>query len=85
MAFDGSGNMWITGQGHIGSTNIYVAENATKGFADGNFPAGVPPVSIDGSGNVWLANVEYVGAATPVVTPIAANLSAPYNAPASRP
>ena len=46
---------------------------------------------IDGSGNLWLTNYnapglnEVVGAASPVVTPMAANLRAPYSGPASRP
>ena len=52
-------------------------------------------IAIDGSGNVWVANSngtayghangsvgEYVGAATPVVTPVVANLLSPYGAAA---
>ena len=41
-------------------------------------------IAIDGSGNVWVSNLqgnsltEIVGAATPVVTPIVANLKSPY-------
>lgn len=48
-------------------------------------------MAIDGSGNLWVSCggpsslMEYVGVATPVVTPIVANLLPPYNAPASRP
>ena len=46
-------------------------------------------IAIDGSGNVWVTNygsyngtniTEFVGAAAPVVTPIVANLKAPYGA-----
>ena len=49
-------------------------------------------IGIDGAGNVWMANSdyliygasgsvsEYVGAASPVVTPIVANLLSPYGA-----
>ena len=52
-------------------------------------------IGIDGAGNVWVANSnstvyghaggsvsEYVGAATPVVTPVVANLLSPYGATA---
>ncbi|MGB8031661.1 MAG: hypothetical protein WCF30_18565 [Terracidiphilus sp.] len=41
-------------------------------------------LAIDGSGNVWTSNytlntvTEFVGAASPVVTPIVANLLSPY-------
>ena len=49
-------------------------------------------IAIDGAGNVWFANSnsftgvsELVGIAAPVVTPIVANLIAPYSTHASRP
>jgi len=48
-------------------------------------------LAIDGSGNVWVSCsspssvMQYVGLATPVVTPLVANLMAPYNSPASKP
>jgi hypothetical protein len=48
-------------------------------------------IAIDGSGNVWTADynnsavIKLVGAASPVVTPLAANLITPYSAPASKP
>ena len=48
-------------------------------------------LAIDGSGDVWVSCggpatlMEYVGAATPVVTPLVANLLAPYKAAASKP
>jgi streptogramin lyase len=55
----------------------------------------VPPgdqvydLAVDGSGNLWVAAEdqvdEIVGLATPVVTPVAANLVAPYSAAASKP
>lgn len=50
--------------------------------------------AIDGSGNIWVTHndnntpfalTELVGAATPVVTPLVANLISPYSAPASLP
>jgi sugar lactone lactonase YvrE len=58
-------------------------------------PDGVVGVAVDPSGNVWVANsggennsngtTEFVGLATPVVTPLVANLILPYSAPASKP
>ncbi len=46
-------------------------------------------IAIDGSGNLWMASTgevtEIIGVATPVVTPIAANLVSPYTHPASLP
>jgi hypothetical protein len=53
-------------------------------------------MAIDGSGNIWECSSvnpnaaynrvwEYIGVATPVVTPLAANLAAPYNKAASKP
>ena len=49
-------------------------------------------IAIDCSGNVWTTNAgtvgsltELIGAATPVVTPLVANLITPYSSPASRP
>jgi len=48
-------------------------------------------MAIDGSGNVWVTCgspstvMQFIGLATPVVTPLVANLMAPYNTPASKP
>jgi hypothetical protein len=48
-------------------------------------------LAIDGSGNVWVSCsgpssvMEYIGLATPVVTPLVANLMPPYSQPASKP
>ena len=48
-------------------------------------------IAVDGSGNVWATNSgsntvnEFIGAATPVVTPIVANLAVGSNQPAQRP
>ena len=48
-------------------------------------------LALDSAGDVWMANggsvtvTEFIGASTPVVTPLSANLAAPYGAPASRP
>jgi hypothetical protein len=44
-----------------------------------------------GHPNVWVPNkgansiTEFIGAATPVVTPVVANLITPYTTPASKP
>jgi hypothetical protein len=57
-----------------------------EGYLDNN-----NSIAIDSSGDIWLCDgntntvSEYIGVATPVVTPVAANLLAPYNAPASKP
>lgn len=59
--------------------------DATSGCEDAS------GMAIDGSGNVWVSCgspstvMQYVGLATPVATPLVANLMAPYNAPASKP
>ena len=48
-------------------------------------------LALDSAGDVWMANggsvtvAEFIGASTPVVTPLSANLAAPYGTPASRP
>ena len=78
-------------------TNGGVALSPSGGFTDSHFNQ-MLTIAVDGSGNVWTANSgstsgvivassvsELIGAATPVVTPMAANLSAPYGAPAVRP
>ena len=78
-------------------TNGGVALSPTGGFTDSHFNQ-MLTIAVDGSGNVWTANSgstsgvivassvsELIGAATPVATPMGANLSAPYNAAASRP
>lgn len=69
------------------------------GFTGGGLTA-PKGIAVDGSGNVWVSNfgtntgdsslaagsvTEFVGLATPVVTPLVANLISPYAAPASRP
>jgi secreted PhoX family phosphatase len=60
------------------------AISGSNGFTAGGILNGPNGLAIDGSGNVWVTGgasnnlVEFVGAATPVVTPIAANLVSPY-------
>jgi hypothetical protein len=92
IAIDGSGNAWIAnGNSSVSEFNgSGAAVSGSSGFTGGglNAPTGI---AIDGSGNAWTANyntnsvTEFIGAATPVVTPIAANLITPYSAPASKP
>jgi hypothetical protein len=89
IAIDGSGNVWVT----ILSKNR-VAElsnsgnilSGTGGYAGAGMYQPIL-IAVDGSGNVWIGNSntsvsEFIGAATPVVTPVVANLRAPYGASA---
>jgi hypothetical protein len=50
---------------------------------------GAYSIAVDGSGNVWVAALsqvdEYIGMATPIVTPVVANLLSPYSGPVNRP
>jgi len=91
VASEGAGNVWETNNYYGGGSEISEFSSAGiplsttygyQGGLDGPYSLG-----IDGSGNVWVSNwgggsgnyiTEYVGAATPVVTPIVANLLAPY-------
>jgi len=73
-------------------TSAGVAVTGTTGFFGGvTYPVGLnepADLAIDGSGNIWVSGsgagsadypiVEFVGAAAPVVTPVVANLLAPY-------
>jgi len=88
IAIDGAGNVWIanwTGNdiSEFGSTGTAIASNGYFPVSGFKNPA---HIAIDGSGNVWVTAaygpflVEVVGAASPVVTPLAANLKAPYGA-----
>jgi hypothetical protein len=84
IAIDGADNVWTnSANGIIQLNSSGTAISPSGGYEGGNlnFPIGV---AIDGSGNVWTSNtrsntvVEFVGAATPVVTPIVANLEPAY-------
>jgi len=89
LAMDGADRLWVrnyTAQliEYEGGT---VLSGATGYQLDGRSePANI---AIDGSGNVWSVASDsvqiMVGAATPVVTPLSANLTTPYNKPASMP
>ncbi len=88
LVIDGSGNLWAAnydgnGISELNSTGTALSP-ASTGYEGGGL-AGPGLLAIDGSGNVWVGNpdpentiVEFVGAATPVVTPLVANLLTPY-------
>jgi len=101
LAIDGAGNVWIAnGYSEVqtefnsvvelassGSLNMYIAHpTSARGYLD--LPESIV---VDSTGSVWISDGDtntvtlFVGVATPVVTPLAANLQAPYNAPASKP
>jgi sugar lactone lactonase YvrE len=87
MAIDGSGNLWAYDLGaRLSELNSSgVAVSGSSGYK--NTSLGNPgAIAIDGSGNLWATNetfgannvVEFIGIATPVVTPVVANLITPY-------
>jgi streptogramin lyase len=93
IAIDGSGNSWITNYlgysvSKLSSTGTPLSPSTGYSAAGPTSPNGI---ALDGSGDVWISNsadaslTELIGAATPVVTPLAANLTTPYSAPASKP
>lgn len=80
IAADGANSLWIangTSTGTLSSFTSAGVATTVSGIGSVNTPQGV---AIDGSGNVWTANAgdntltEFVGLASPVVTPLAANL-----------
>jgi len=91
IAIDGAGMVWANLTDASKTTYIFLFDGAgtylsgSKGLGSqwvgsGNTQAGL---AIDGSGNIWLPAAdstltELVGAASPVVTPIVANLLSPY-------
>jgi len=91
IALDGSTALWIaSSNGTLQEFNAAgTLVSGPKGFADG-YTNGFVGLAIDGSGNVWTVRpngingtsygsiTEFVGAATPIVTPMVANLMAPY-------
>ena len=93
IAIDGAGNVWTANQFNSlsefsGSTGA--ALSPPTGYM-GNGIKYPGKIAIDGSGDVWTSDdnnntlIEFIGAAAPVVTPVVANLVAPYGTPASKP
>jgi DNA-binding beta-propeller fold protein YncE len=85
-ACDGAGLVWVA---NLGANLISAFDpsgspiSPSTGYTSPGFD--VPAsIAIDGSGNVWVGNgeagtvTELIGAATPVVTPVVANLLSPY-------
>ena len=97
IAVDGANNAWITNTG----TNVLVelATNGSaisprspaSGYLVPGISGGANNVAVDGAGDVWVPNsagasvTELIGIASPVVTPLAASITAPYTAPSSKP
>lgn len=96
IAIDGAGNVWVANRGSTATSAPYpdssISEFNSSGTAlspSTGYLAGLNislSLAIDGSGNVWTTNAnlntvtEFIGAASPVVTPIVANLLNPYGA-----
>ena len=96
IAIDGAGNVWVANRDSTATSAPYpdssISEFSPLGVAispSTGYQAGLNislSLAIDGSGNVWTTNTnlntvtEFVGAASPVVTPIVANLLNPYGA-----
>ena len=91
IELDGSTAIWIaSSNGTLQEFNAAgTLVSGPKGFTDG-YTNGFVGMAIDGSGNVWAVRTygingtsygsltEFVGAGTPLVTPVVANLRAPY-------
>ena len=86
IAIDGSNHIWVTNGSNSGvcefsSTGSPIS--GANGYVGGG-QSGSEFIAVDGSGNLWEASsfnnkvVEFVGAASPIVTPVGANLRAPY-------
>jgi hypothetical protein len=96
---DGAGNIWVgntIGGTLTGFSSAGVALSPSTGYKGTATISRDFGMAIDGSGNIWECSSvnpnaaynrvwEYIGVATPVVTPLAANLAAPYNKAASKP
>jgi streptogramin lyase len=91
VAIDGAGNVWVANYGASGAGNT-ISEFTSSGTAvtsSTGYQAGLSApydIAIDSAGNVWVTNAgnssltKFVGAASPVVTPVVANLLSPYGA-----
>ena len=99
VAVDGANNAWITNSGT--NVLVELATNGTAvspispatGYLVPGVSGGSNSVAIDGAGNVWIPSssstattvTELIGISSPVVTPLAASITAPYTAPSSKP
>jgi hypothetical protein len=97
LAIDASGNVWVpnlNGNSISEFNSSRTVVTNSSGYTGWLPPSGGSTLStpvaaaIDGDGNVWVTNAgnntitEFVGLATPVVTPIVANLLPPYGSSA---
>jgi len=94
IAIDGAGYVWVTGRTCCGNPHSITELSSSGALLSGTNGYGTVAqisapsvIAIDGSGNVWIIDTEsynyideFVGLAAPVVTPLAANLTAPYGA-----
>jgi sugar lactone lactonase YvrE len=99
IASDGGGNLWIANSGGPSVSEFTSLGVALSPAASGSFNGGYTggnlsnpaAIAVDGSGNVWVADegsstvVELIGIGTPVVTPLVASITSPYNVPGSEP
>jgi streptogramin lyase len=99
LVVDGAGNLWsasFSGGALAEFSNSGVALSPSTGYLGTSTVARNYSIAVDGSGDIWetssgSANAAYnrvweaIGIAAPVVTPLAANLAAPYNKAASKP
>lgn len=86
IAFDGAGSAWV-----VNSSTLYQLDasgNVLHSFTGGGLNT-ANSVAVDGSGNIWVSTtsgvIEFLGVGSPTVTPIVANLLAPYTHAASTP
>jgi PKD repeat protein len=100
LAIDGASNAWVASGYAISGSPLSVYELAPSGtttlaISHANqlreYLDDPQSIAVDSTGSVWVSNglaytvTQFIGAAVPVVTPLAANLQAPYNSPASKP
>jgi len=90
IAIDGAGNVFVANSPGSNAISEFNSSGAVLSGSNGfgaNTNSAPSAVAIDGSGNVWTADPGsgayiciFVGLAAPTVTPLSANLVAPYGA-----